>query len=127
MRSHRHRSRPASCGPAPTTETCGSRAIRRRTWSNVTPPALTAWSKVGIIEASHFDAAGAYLAVDRHRLEDYRPYIYRTHDGGKTWTPIASGIPDGSFVNAVREDPQARGLLYAGTERGIYVSFDDGE
>ena len=85
-----------------------------KTWSNVTPPALTAWSKVGIIEASHFDAGGAYLAVDRHRLEDYRPYIYRTHDGGKTWTPIASGIPDGSFVNAVREDPQIRGLLVRG-------------
>jgi photosystem II stability/assembly factor-like uncharacterized protein len=97
-----------------------------KSWSNVTPPALTAWSKVGIIEASHFDAGGAYLAVDRHRLEDYRPYIYRTHDGGKTWAPIANGIPDGSFVNAVREDPQTRGLLYAGTERGVYVSFDDG-
>ncbi len=98
-----------------------------KAWSNVTPPALTAWSKVGIIEASHFDAATAYVAVDRHRLEDYRPYIYRTRDGGKTWTQVANGIPDGSFVNAVREDPQGRGLLYAGTERGIYVSFDDGD
>jgi photosystem II stability/assembly factor-like uncharacterized protein len=97
-----------------------------KTWSNVTPPALTSWSKVGIVDASHFDSATAYIAVDRHRLEDYRAYIYRTHDGGKTWTPIANGIPDGSFVNAVREDPQSRGLLYAGTERGVYVSFDDG-
>jgi hypothetical protein len=95
-------------------------------WSNVTPPALTAWSKVGIIEASHFDAEVAYVAVDRHRLDDYTPYIYRTRDGGKTWTAIASGIPNGSFVNVVREDPRRRGLLYAGTEKGVYVSFDDG-
>ena len=95
-------------------------------WHNVTPPELTSWSKVGIIEASHFDAATAYAAVDRHRLDDYRPYIYRTRDGGATWTTITNGIPDGSFVNVVREDPVRRGLLYAGTERGIYVSFDDG-
>ncbi|HVN69541.1 MAG TPA: hypothetical protein VMU38_07840 [Candidatus Binatia bacterium] len=98
-----------------------------RTWKNVTPPALTPWSKVGIVEASHFDAASAYAAIDRHRLDDYKPYIYRTHDGGKTWSAIASGIPNGSFVNAVREDPVRRGLLYAGTERGVYVSFDDGD
>jgi photosystem II stability/assembly factor-like uncharacterized protein len=97
-----------------------------RTWHNVTPPSLTPWSKVGTIEASHFDTSTAYVAIDRHRLDDYRPYIYRTQDGGVTWTSIAGGIPDGSFVNVVREDPQQRGLLYAGTERGIYVSFDDG-
>ncbi|MGC1380050.1 MAG: hypothetical protein WA814_03365, partial [Candidatus Baltobacteraceae bacterium] len=97
-----------------------------RTWQNVTPPALTPWSKVGIVEASHFDPAVAYAAIDRHRLDDYKPYIYRTRDGGATWTAIASGIPDGSFVNAVREDPKQRGLLYAGTEKGVYVSFDDG-
>ncbi|MBV8529933.1 MAG: hypothetical protein JO104_01330, partial [Candidatus Eremiobacteraeota bacterium] len=97
-----------------------------RSWHNVTPPALTPWSKVGIIEASHFDAATAYAAVDRHRLDDYKPYIYRTTDGGANWTAVANGIPDGSFVNAVREDPVRRGLLYAGTERGVYVSFDDG-
>jgi photosystem II stability/assembly factor-like uncharacterized protein len=97
-----------------------------RTWKNVTPPALTSWSKVGIIEASRFDAATAYVAIDRHRLDDYKPYIERTTDYGATWTPIANGIPDGSFVNVVREDPLRRGLLYAGTERGIYVSFDDG-
>ena len=96
------------------------------TWHNVTPPALTAWSKVGIVEASHFDTNVAYLAVDRHRLDDYKPYVYRTRDGGATWTAIANGIPDGSFINAVREDPVRRGLLYAGTEKGIYVSFDDG-
>lgn len=96
-------------------------------WKNLTPSALTAWSKVGIIEASRFDTKTAYVAVDRHRLDDVKPYIYRTHDGGATWSAIASGIPDGSFVNVVREDPKHRGLLYAGTERGIYISFDDGD
>jgi len=95
-------------------------------WQNVTPPALTPWSKVGTIEASHFDTATAYAAIDRHRLDDYKAYIYRTNDYGTTWTPIASGIPSGSFVNVVREDPVRRGLLYAGTERGLYLSFDDG-
>ncbi len=95
-------------------------------WSNVTPPGLPAWSKIGIIDASRFDAASAYIAVDRHRLEDYRPYIYRTHDGGRTWKLIARGIPYGSFVNVVRADPFVRGLLYAGTEKGMMISFDDG-
>jgi len=95
-------------------------------WRNVTPPSLTPWSKVGTIEASHFDSHAAYAAIDRHRLDDYAPYVYRTGDDGKTWTPIVTGIPNGSFVNVVREDPQRRGLLYAGTEKGIYVSFDDG-
>jgi len=95
-------------------------------WTDVTPPALTPWSKVGIIDTSHFDAETAYAAVDRHRLDDFKPYIYRTHDGGESWQLIAAGIPDGSFVNAVREDPVRQGLLYAGTEKGVYVSFDDG-
>jgi photosystem II stability/assembly factor-like uncharacterized protein len=95
-------------------------------WQNVTPPSLTAWSKVGIVDASHFDAQTAYIAVDRHRLDDNRPYIYKTHDGGKHWTPIVSGIPSDESVNVVREDPKRRGLLYAGTERHVYVSFDDG-
>ncbi len=103
--------------------TSSARAVR---WRNVTPPQLTSWSKVGIIEASHFDVATAYAAIDRHRLDDYRPYIYRTYDGGASWTPTANGIPNGSFVNVVREDPVVHGLLYAGTERGVYVSFDDG-
>ena len=97
-----------------------------RTWQNVTPKALTPWSKVGIIEASHFDPQTAYAAVDRHRLDDYAPYIYKTHDGGATWSLVVSGIPQGSFVNAVREDTRRRGMLYAGTERGVYVSFNDG-
>lgn len=95
-------------------------------WDEVTPVALTAWSKVGIIEASHFDAGTAYAAIDRHRLDDRRPYIYRTHDGGKSWQLVVAGIRDGDFVNAVREDPKKRGLLYAATELGMYVSFDDG-
>jgi hypothetical protein len=81
---------------------------------------------VGILDTSHFDAETAYAAVDRHRLDDFKPYIYRTHDGGRHWQWIANGIPDGSFVNAVREDSVRPGLLYAGTEKGVYVSFDDG-
>jgi len=96
-------------------------------WDNVTPPALSGWSKVGIIEASHFDAETAYAAVDRHRLEDVRPYIYRTHDGGRQWQLVTTGIPSGDFVNAVREDPVRKGLLYAATEKGVFVSFDDGD
>ncbi len=96
------------------------------TWQNVTPPALTPWSKVSMLEASHFDPNTAYAAVDRHRLDDFRPYIYRTQDGGKTWQDISQGIPPGSFVRVVREDPARNGLLYAGTETGVFVSFDDG-
>ncbi|HEX7826481.1 MAG TPA: hypothetical protein VF477_16385, partial [Mycobacterium sp.] len=98
-----------------------------KTWSDVTPPALTAWSKVSIMDASHFDAGTAYAAVNTFRLDDLRPHIYRTKDGGKTWTHITAGIPDGGIVNVVREDPRRRGLLFAGTEQAIYVSFDDGE
>jgi photosystem II stability/assembly factor-like uncharacterized protein len=97
-----------------------------KTWENVTPREITSWSFISILEASHFDADTAYAAVDRHRLDDVRPHIYRTHDGGKTWTAIAAGIPVDSYVNAVREDPERRGLLYAGTETGVFVSFDDG-
>ena len=96
-------------------------------WSDVTPKELTAWSKVATLEASHFDEKIAYAAVDRHRLDDYQPYIYRTHDGGKTWQMVAKSIPAGSFVNVVREDPLRAGMLYAGTELGIYVSFNDGD
>ncbi len=95
-------------------------------WDNVTPAQLSPWSKVGILETSHFDAETAYAAIDRHRVDDFKPYIYRTKDGGKSWSLIVAGIPDGSFANAVREDPVRKGLLYAGTEKGVYVSFDDG-
>ncbi len=97
-----------------------------QSWHDVTPAALTPWSKVGMLEASHFSAATAYAAVDRHRLEDLAPYIYRTRDGGKSWQKIVAGIPVGAYVNAIREDPKRAGLLYAGTELGLYVSFDDG-
>ncbi len=96
-------------------------------WDNVTPAALSAWSKVGTIDASHVDKDTAYAAVDRHRLDDRKPYIYRTHDGGATWQLVVNGIRDGDFVNAVREDPAKKGLLYAATELGMYVSFDDGD
>ncbi len=98
-----------------------------RTWADVTPPGVTAWAHVSGIEASRYDARSAYVAVDRHRLDDDRPYLYVTHDAGRTWRAAAGGIPDGSFVNAVREDPVRRGLLYAATETGAFVSFDDGD
>jgi photosystem II stability/assembly factor-like uncharacterized protein len=95
-------------------------------WKDVTPALLTAWAKVSIIDAGHFDAATAYAAVNTFRLDDLRPHIYRTHDGGRTWTEITNGIPDGATVNVVREDPKRKGLLFAGSEREVYVSFDDG-
>lgn len=97
-----------------------------KTWHNVTPPGLTPWSKITHLEASRFDANTAYAAIDRHRLEDLYPHIYRTHDGGKTWQEVVKGIPEGSYVNAIREDPARKGLLYAGTETGVFVSFNDG-
>jgi|SRR5579875_1319839 len=97
-----------------------------KSWKNVTPKGLTEWSKISLIEASHFDPATAYAAVNRHRLGDLKPYIYVTHDYGQSWTPITQGISAPAYVHAVREDPVRRGLLFAGTETGIYVSFDDG-
>jgi photosystem II stability/assembly factor-like uncharacterized protein len=97
-----------------------------KTWSDVTPNTMTAWSKVSQIEAGHFDLGTAYASVDRHRLNDPKPHIYKTHDGGKTWTEIVAGIPDGAYVNSVKEDPLAKGLLYAATELRVYVSFNDG-
>ena len=97
-----------------------------RTWQNVTPPELTPWSKLAQMDASHFDTATAYAAVNRFRVDDLHPYIYRTHDGGKTWQKIVNGLPDDP-VNTVREDPERKGLLFAGSERSVYVSFDDGD
>ncbi|MFY9561192.1 MAG: glycoside hydrolase [Terriglobales bacterium] len=97
-----------------------------KNWQNVTPPDLTSWSKLAQMDASHFDTATAYAAVNRFRLDDLRPYIYRTHDGGETWQKIVNGLPDDP-VNTVREDPERKGLLFAGTERSVYVSFDDGD
>jgi photosystem II stability/assembly factor-like uncharacterized protein len=98
-----------------------------KTWENVTPPAMTSWSKVVMIEASHTDADEAYAAVERHQLEDYDPHIYRTRDAGKTWTEITKGLPKGVYLQTVKEDPERRGLLFAGTERAVFVSFDDGD
>jgi photosystem II stability/assembly factor-like uncharacterized protein len=97
-----------------------------KNWVAVTPPEMTAWSKVSQVEAGHFDAETAYASVDRHRLGDNKPYIYRTHDGGKTWHNVVAGIPEGAYVNSVKEDTQTKGLLYAATELRVYVSFNDG-
>jgi hypothetical protein len=97
-----------------------------KTWANVTPPNISAWQKVSLIEAGHFDANTAYAAVNTLRMDDLRPHIFATHDGGKTWTEIVNGIPAGQIINAVREDPERKGLLFAGAEKGVYVSFDDG-
>ncbi len=96
-------------------------------WENVTPAELTPWSKLAQVDASHFDTSTAYAAVNRFRLDDLRPYIYRTHDGGKSWQKIVSGLPRDEPVNTVREDPERKGLLFAGTERSVYVSWDDGD
>jgi photosystem II stability/assembly factor-like uncharacterized protein len=96
-------------------------------WTDVTPPSITAWQKISLMDAGHFDPNTAYAAVNTLRLDDLRPHIYRTNDGGKTWKEIVRGIPDNENVNVVREDPHRRGLLFAGTERAVYVSFDDGE
>ena len=96
-------------------------------WRNVTPPDLKPWAKVSIMDASHFDTLTAYAAINTLRLDDLRPHIYRTRDGGRTWTRIVSGIDSGATINVVREDPRQRGLLYAGSETQVWVSFDDGD
>ena len=96
-------------------------------WREVSPPGLTAWSKIAQLDASHFDPNAVYAAVNRFRLDDLHAYIYRTHDGGQTWEKITTGLPDDASVNVVREDPVRQGLLFAGTERAIYVSFNDGD
>jgi len=98
-----------------------------KSWTNVTPGALTPWSKVSLMEASHFDDQSAYAAINRFKLDDLHPHIYRTHDGGVRWKEIVNGIPDNEVVNSVREDPLRPGLLFAGTERAVYFSLDDGE
>jgi photosystem II stability/assembly factor-like uncharacterized protein len=97
-----------------------------KNWANVTPKDLPEWSRISLIDASPHDAGTAYVAIDRHQLDDYRPYIYKTADYGKSWTKITRGIPETTFARAVREDPKKRGILYAGTETGVYVSFNDG-
>ncbi|MHB8754403.1 MAG: WD40/YVTN/BNR-like repeat-containing protein [Candidatus Acidiferrales bacterium] len=96
-------------------------------WSDVTPKGMPEWARIGLIAPSPYAAGTAYLAADRHRLDDFHPYVYKTTDYGKTWTAITEGLPQsGSYVHAVTADPVRKGLLYCGTETGIYVSFDDG-
>ncbi|HEY7095819.1 MAG TPA: glycoside hydrolase [Terriglobales bacterium] len=98
-----------------------------KNWQNVTPSELTPWSKLAQMDASHFDTSTVYAAVNRFRLDDLRPHIYRTHDAGKTWQKIVTGLPEDEPVNAVREDPVRKGLLFAGTERSVYFSLDEGD
>jgi len=98
-----------------------------KTWANVTPPALTPWSKVSILEASRTAPGTVYAAVNRFRLDDLKPHIYRTRDFGKTWQEIVTGLADNAPVNVVRVDPVRKGLLFAGTETSVYVSFNDGD
>ncbi len=97
------------------------------TWKDVTPPQMGPWWKVFMIDPGRFDAQTAYAAVNTLRLDDMRPHLYRTHDGGKTWTEIVAGLGDAGPANAIREDPKKKGLLYASTEKSVYVSFDDGD
>ena len=98
-----------------------------KNWNNITPPALTAWSKVTQISASHFDDETAYISVSRFRIDDLRPYIYRTRDGGRSWQEIKNGLPENAPVDTVRQDPVQKNLLFAGTETSVWVSFDDGD
>jgi photosystem II stability/assembly factor-like uncharacterized protein len=98
-----------------------------QTWQNVTPSQLKSWAKVSLIDAGRFDANTAYAAINTFRLDDLRPHIFRTHDGGKTWREIVKGLPPGGIVNSVREDPVRKGLLFCGTEQAVYFSTDDGE
>ncbi len=97
-----------------------------RSWENVTPRALPEWALISIIEPSPHDPAVAYVAANRYKHDDFTPYFFKTADYGQSWTAITGGIPAGEFARAIREDPERRGLLYAGTEAGIHVSFDDG-
>ena len=96
-------------------------------WKDVTPLEITPWSKVTQLSASHFDDETAYASVSRFRIDDLRPYVYRTHDGGKSWRLVTNGLPQDAPVDAVREDPVRKGLLFAGTETSVWVSFDDGD
>ena len=98
-----------------------------KAWSDVTPIGVQPWTRINVIEASTHDPATAYAAVNRYQMDDFRPYIYRTHDYGKTWALIVNGIPSDTFVRTVRQDPARPGLLFAGTETGVYVSFDEGD
>lgn len=98
-----------------------------KTWQDVTPKGVGNWSEIALLEASHFDPAVAFASVDRHRLDDQTPYLYRTRDYGASWQPIADGISAPAFLRVLREDPQSKGLLFAGTEMGVSISFDEGD
>ncbi len=98
-----------------------------KNWADITPKELTPWSKITQLSASHFDENTAYASVSRFRINDTHPYIYRTHDGGKNWKLITAGLPEFGPVDTVREDPVRKGLLFAGTENSVWVSFDDGD
>ncbi|MES2003690.1 MAG: glycoside hydrolase [Bacteroidota bacterium] len=98
-----------------------------KNWKNVTPPEITSWSKISLMDAGHFDNNTVYAAVNRIRCDDMQPYAYKTNDGGKTWKLITNGLPANEPINVVREDPKRKGLLYAGSENAVYVSFDEGE
>jgi photosystem II stability/assembly factor-like uncharacterized protein len=97
-----------------------------KTWQNVTPKGIPEWIQINSLDVSPHDKASAYVAATMYKHDDFRPYLYKTNDYGKTWTKITSGIPDSAFTRVIREDPSRRGLLYAGTETGLYVSFEDG-
>ena len=97
------------------------------TWTNVTPPAIEPWTRIFNMDAGHFDTRTAYAAANTMRIDDMNPHFWRTHDGGKTWTEINTGIAPGSVANAIREDPRVQGLLYASTDTQVWVSFDDGD
>jgi photosystem II stability/assembly factor-like uncharacterized protein len=98
-----------------------------KNWQNVTPKNMPEWIQINSIEASPLDAGTAYVAATMYKLDDFKPYLYKTSDYGKTWKKITEGIPDAAFTRVIREDPNRKGLLYAGTETGVYVSFNDGE
>ncbi|MCU1263664.1 MAG: hypothetical protein JWO80_6549 [Bryobacterales bacterium] len=95
-------------------------------WANITPPGMPEFSRISMIDASPHKPGTAYLAAKRYQMDDRKPYAYRTDNYGKTWTKITTGIPENDFVHVVREDPKRTGLLYAGTEHGIFLSFDNG-
>jgi hypothetical protein len=96
-------------------------------WAQMTLPGIAPWSKISSIDLSPLDPATAYIAVDAHRIDDWRPHVFRTHDGGRSWVEVARGLPPGQVVSSVRSDPVRPGLLYAGNETGVFVSFDDGD
>src|SRR4029079_6964524 len=108
-------------------DAAADRAVGEKTGRAGPPPQMGRWGTLWVRDASHFDAKSAYAAVNTIRLDDLRPHIYRTTDEGKTWQEIVRGWPNDENVNVVREDPQRRGLLFAGTERGVYLSFDNGD